>query len=89
MEDTLWLDGPQPHGVVNQFLTIALIPLALLAQAWGPLFGSTFDRPIRGRRLTFFVLLILGLTFVVIYSFMVPNRPPAEKPGDNRGDVDV
>ncbi len=66
VEGALWLDGPQPHGVLNQFLTIALIPLALLAQAWGPLLGSAFDRPIRGRRLPFFLLLILGLTFVVV-----------------------
>ncbi len=64
-EGLLWLDGPQPHGAVNQLLTIGLIPLALLAQAWGPLFGSTFDQPVRPRRWAFFLVLTLGLTVVV------------------------
>ena len=36
VEGFVWLDGPTPHGALNQFLTIGLIPLALLAQAWGP-----------------------------------------------------
>jgi hypothetical protein len=53
-EAVLWLDGPKPHGIVNQLVTIGLIPLALLAQAWGPLFGSTFDRPVRERRVPFY-----------------------------------
>lgn len=61
----MWLDGPTPHGAVNQLLTIALIPLALLVQAWGPLFGSAFDRPVRSRRFLFYGLLILGLSMVV------------------------
>ncbi len=65
-EAALWLDGPEPHGMINQLVTIALIPLALLAQAWGPLFGSTFDRPVRERRVPFYFLLILGLAFVVV-----------------------
>ena len=42
-----------------------VIPLALLAQAWGPLFGSTFDLPVRGRRTPFFLLLVVGLAIVV------------------------
>ena len=66
VEGLLWLDGPKPHGSLNQFLTIGLIPFALLVQAWGPLFGSTFDLPVRGRRVQFFLVLILGLAFVVI-----------------------
>jgi hypothetical protein len=66
VEGFLWLDGPTPHGVVNQILTVGLIPLALLAQAWGPLFGSTFDLPVRPRRWPFFVLLILGLAIVTV-----------------------
>ena len=65
VEGMLWLDGPAPHGSLNQLLTVGLIPLALLAQPWGPLLGSTFDRPVRGRRLPFFLLLIAGLTIVV------------------------
>ncbi|HEX4412462.1 MAG TPA: hypothetical protein VH107_02465 [Lacipirellulaceae bacterium] len=65
VEGALWLDGPMPHGAVNQLLTIGLIPLALLAQAWGPLFGSTFVLPVRNRRVPFYLLLILGLTIVV------------------------
>ena len=65
-EAVLWLDGPKPHGIVNQLVTIGLIPLALLAQAWGPLFGSTFDRPVRERRVPFYFLLILGLALVVV-----------------------
>ncbi|XOF32237.1 MAG: hypothetical protein ACL93V_09270 [Candidatus Electrothrix sp. YB6] len=64
-EAILWLDGPTPHGMVNQLVTVALIPLALLAQAWGPLFGSAFDRPVRERRVPFYFLLIVGLVFVV------------------------
>ena len=65
VEGMLWLDGPTPHGSLNQILTIALIPLALLSQAWGPLFGSLYDRPIKGRRILFYTVLILGLTIVV------------------------
>jgi hypothetical protein len=66
VEGFLWLDGPTPHGVVNRLLTVGLIPPALLAQAWGPLLGSTFDRPVRPRRRPFFALLILGLTIVTV-----------------------
>ncbi len=66
VEGFLWLDGPRLHGALNQLLTIGLIPLALLAQAWGPLLGSTFDQPVRPRRWSFFLLLTLGLTFVVV-----------------------
>gem|GEM_PF-3112906 len=65
VEGVLWLDGPTPHGSVNQLLTIGLIPLALLAQAWGPLLGSMFVLPVQPRRLPFFFLLIVGLTLVV------------------------
>ena len=39
--------------------------MALLVQPWGPLLGSTFDRPVRGRRVPFFLLLVGGLTIVV------------------------
>lgn len=66
VEGFLWLEGPTPHGVVNQVLTVGLIPLALLAQAWGPLLGSTYDLPVRQRRLPFFLLLTIGLAFVVL-----------------------
>ena len=66
VEGFLWLDGPTPHGTINQLLTVGLIPLALLAQVWGPLFGSTFDQPVRRHRLAFFLLLIVGLTIVVL-----------------------
>jgi hypothetical protein len=65
VEGALWLDGPLPHGTVNQLLTVGLIPLALLAQAWGPLFGSTFVLPVRNRRLPFYLLLVLGLMIVI------------------------
>jgi hypothetical protein len=66
VEGALWLNGPTPHGIVNQILTVVLIPLALLAQPWRPLLGSAFDRPLRGRRWAFFALLLLGLATVVI-----------------------
>ena len=65
VEAVLWLDGPTPQGSLNQLVTIGLIPLALLSQAWGPLLGSAFDRPVHQRRLSFFLLLIVGLTMVV------------------------
>jgi hypothetical protein len=65
VEGALWLDGPQPDGVTNQVLTVAMIPLALLTQAWGPLFGSVFVVPVRNRRLPFFLLLTVGLAIVV------------------------
>jgi hypothetical protein len=65
VEGALWIDGPKPHGTINQLLTIGLIPVALLAQAWGPLYGSTFALPVRTRRLSFFTLLMIGLTIVV------------------------
>jgi hypothetical protein len=65
VEGLLWLDGPAPHGFVNQVLTIGLIPLALLAQAWGPLLGSTYALPVGPRQWSFYGLLLLGLTIVV------------------------
>jgi hypothetical protein len=65
VEGALWLEGPMPHGTVNQILTIGLIPLALLAQPWGPLLGSTFVMPVHKRRWSFYFLLILGLGIVV------------------------
>lgn len=65
VEGALWLDGPTPSSFTNRLLTIVLIPLALLAQAWGPLFGSLYVVPMRGRRWSFILLLILGLTVVV------------------------
>ena len=65
VEGALWLDGPTPNGFVNQILTVGLIPLALLGEAWGPLLGSTFALPIRQRRLAFFLLLTVGLAMVV------------------------
>lgn len=65
VEGALWLDGPTPHGPANQLLTVGLIPLALLAQAWGPLFGSLFVLPIHRRRWPFFLLLLVGLAIVV------------------------
>ena len=34
-EAALWLDDPEPHGMINQLVTIALIPLALLAPGMG------------------------------------------------------
>ncbi len=66
VEALLWLDGPKPQGLVNQLLTILLIPVALLAQAWCPVFGSAFDRPVRPRRAVFYSLLVLGLLIVVL-----------------------
>ena len=80
VEGLLWLDGPKPHGSLNQFLTIGLIPLALLVQAWGPLFGSTFDVPVRGRRVQFFLMLILGLAFVVIARIVYHPTYPQVTP---------
>lgn len=64
-EGALWLDGPTPQGTTNRLLTVAVVPLALLAQAWGPLLGSAFERPVRDRRLAFLLLLFAGLTMVV------------------------
>ncbi len=64
-EGLLWLDGPTPQDSLNHVLTVGVIPLALLAQPLGPLLGSAFDSPIRGRRFPFFVLLLAALTMVV------------------------
>ena len=65
VEGLLWLDGPLPHGTVNKILTIALIPVALVAQAWGPLLGSAWAIPISKRKYTFYGLMTIGLLFVV------------------------
>lgn len=64
-EGFLWLEGPTAGCALNHWLTIALIPLALLSQAWGPLLGSLAALPLRGRRAPFFLLLFLGLGMVV------------------------
>ena len=66
VEGFLWLDGPLPHGTVNKILTVALIPIALLAQAWGPLLGSAWEVPISKRKSAFYGLMTVGLLFVVI-----------------------
>jgi len=73
VEGALWLDGPTPNGFGNQVLTIGLIPLALLAQAWGPLLGSLFVLPLRQRWLPFISLLLVGLAIVV--SARVIHQP--------------
>jgi hypothetical protein len=73
VEGFLWLDGPSAHGAVNQLLTLALIPLALLAQVWGPLFGSIFELPVRPRKWLFLAVLIAGL--VIVISARVIYRP--------------
>lgn len=65
VEGALWLDGPLPQGTLNQILTVGLIPLALVAQPWGPLFGSTFVMPVHKRRAWFYFLLMLGLGIVI------------------------
>ena len=65
VEGALWLDGPTADSLANRLLTMWLIPLALLAQAWGPLFGSLFVVPIARRRVSFVVLMLLGLAIVV------------------------
>ena len=53
------------NGVLNQILTVGLIPLALLTQVWGPLLGSLYEVPFRKRRLSFCVLLIVSVTMVL------------------------
>lgn len=65
VEGALWLDGPTADGPFNRVLTVVLVPLALLTQAWGPLLGSIHVLPVRGRRLPFFLLLLAGLALVV------------------------
>ncbi len=83
-----WVEGcygwmvPCPTPAVNQLMTIGLIPLALLAQAWGPLFGSTFVLPVRNRRVPFYLLLMLGLTIVIAAARGVPADAHA---GHSRG----
>jgi len=65
VEAALWLEGPTQDGTINQLLTVCVIPLALLVEAWGPLFGSAFVLPVSRRPLSFFLLLFLGLAMVV------------------------
>ena len=65
VEAALWLDGPTQRGTINGLLTVAIIPLALLSEAWGPLLGSIYKLPIRSRRVPFFLLLFLGLAMVI------------------------
>lgn len=74
VEGLLWLNGPAPHSPANRLLTVGFIPVALLAQAWGPLLGSACEVPVRRRRLPFFLLLALGLAIVVISR--VVYHPP-------------
>jgi hypothetical protein len=66
VEGALWLDGPTSDGFANQLLTVGLIPLALLAQSWGPLLGSLFFLPVQRRRAPFYLLLLLGLSIIVL-----------------------
>ncbi len=65
VEGFIWLGDPRICGIVNMLLTVGLIPVALLSQAWGPLLGSVYDQPVRPRKYSFFILLLAGLAFVV------------------------
>jgi len=80
VEGALWLDGPAEGSFWNRFLTIGLIPVALLAQPWGPLLGSLFVLPMQRRRWSFRLLLLLGLGIVVaarvIYQPMYTQVTP-------------
>ncbi len=73
VEGFLWLDGPAPGSPFNKFLTIVFIPIALLAQAWGTLIGSTYDIPIKGRTKMFYGL--LGLAFSIVFLARVVYWP--------------
>ncbi|MBF0501362.1 MAG: hypothetical protein HQM09_14575 [Candidatus Riflebacteria bacterium] len=64
-EGLLWLGNPRICGLINMVLTVGLIPVALLAQAWGPLLGSVYEFPIRPRKHLFLPLLFAGLAFVI------------------------
>lgn len=66
VEGFIWMGNPRVCGVVNMLLTIGLIPLALLAQAWGPLLGSLHQHPLASRRSTFFLLLFGALALVCV-----------------------
>lgn len=66
-EGFLWLGDPRICGLTNLLLTVGLIPLALLVQAWGPLFGSLYEVPLSARKRTFGLLLVAGLAFVVLH----------------------
>jgi hypothetical protein len=68
-EGFIWLGNPRICGMINLLLTVGLIPLALLAQAWGPLLGSVYLIPVRKRRTSFYLLLLAGLAFVLICRF--------------------
>lgn len=65
VEGMLWLSDPRICGLINMALTVGLIPLALLAQAWGPLLGSMYEFPVGPRKVRFAFLLFAGLAFVI------------------------
>lgn len=65
VEGLLWLSDPRICGMINMLLTMGLIPVALLAQAWGPLLGSLYEHRFRPRKFPFLLLLLAGLAFVV------------------------
>lgn len=69
VEGFLWLGNPRICGIINMLLTVGLIPLALLTQAWGPLFGSLYEKPLKNRRLVFYLLMVLGLFLVALGRF--------------------
>jgi hypothetical protein len=73
IEGLLWLDGPNPNSTFNKILTVGFIPLVLLTQAWGPLFGSLFVVPFKKRRAMFFLLLIYAVVHVVVNRII--NNP--------------
>ena len=54
---------------MDRVLTVVLIPLVLLTQVYGPLFGSLFAVPLRGRKLSFAAVFLAGFATVAWARF--------------------
>ncbi|MFT4628378.1 MAG: hypothetical protein ACI8PZ_007073 [Myxococcota bacterium] len=73
VEGLLWMSDPSDCGTIDQLLTVVAIPLALLAQPWGPLIGSTWAVPTGPRR---GLIALLGVSALVMVLGARANHQP-------------
>lgn len=70
----LWLTNPRKScSMMNKVITVTLIPLVLILQVWGPLFGSFFVKPwpqcSKNRKLFIIFFAIISSLMMVIVNY--------------------
>lgn len=70
----LWLTNPRKScTMMNKVITVTLIPLVLILQVWGPLFGSFFVKPwpqcSKNRKLFIIFFAIISSLMMIIVNY--------------------